>query len=364
MLGYAGDSSYIGRSRECVLAHASAILKATQANRQVRQPPLCFPMLGILSLCHLASSADLIQPSVEQLAGVLPLLEQYVAEERAVMDKFAAHSPTATAPPLTDVQEAVSGQECGEWVCALCKGEVANLHAWRKEDAAGVLSLWSAMSSPLWPSSQNRQYFCVHCLLASKSSAHLCFAVRFYPMEQLERMVLVCSQLVTSSASSRLPKSADDALLKCESALIAAGEVALESQRSPRSDDADVLPARCGTALVAAGEVALELQRAEDERVEIRIEELRRLLPLHIVVNLPGMRPARKNPGRAVAYDEQRIREENRRQLQEAEAAYQEYSSSLAPQADTAPTEVETRTTDAADGVLALSAGAAAHQCC
>jgi hypothetical protein len=40
-------------------------------------------------------------------------------------------------------------------------------------------------------------------------------------------------------------------------------------------------------------------QAADDERIELRIEELRALLPLQAVLDLPGMKQARKNPGRA-----------------------------------------------------------------
>ena len=348
MLGYAGDSSYIGRTRESVRAHASAILKAARANRRARQQPLCFPMLGILSLCHLASTADLVQPHVEQVAGVLPLFEQYVAEEKAAINKFATRaamdmdaSPRGAGPPstpLVDVQEAVSGQEHGEWVCVKCSGEIANLHAWHTDAALGEAPDHEPSVSPsqLLPP-PSRRYICVHCLPAEEPSAHLHLAVRFYPMEQLEAIAVACTQLVAASSCP-----SDNA-----------GGPALHADAAADGDHA----------LVAAGASALESQRAEDERVELRIEELRARLPLHIVMSLPGIKPARKNPARAVAYDERRVREENRRQLQEAEAAYHSYSNSLAQQIVTIPGAVEAAlTAEAAEGVMALRAGAPQSQ--
>jgi len=275
---------------------------------------------------------------------VLPLFEQYVAEEKAAINKFATRaamdmdaSPRGAGPPstpLVDVQEAVSGQEHGEWVCAKCGGEIANLHAWRTDAALGEAPDHEPSVSPsqLLPP-PSRLYICVHCLPAEEPGAHLHLAVRFYPMGQLEAIAVTCTRLVAASSCP-----SDNA-----------GGPALRAAAAADGDHA----------LVAAGAAALESQRAEDERVELRIEELRALLPLRIVVNLPGIKPARKNPARAVAYDERRVREENRRQLQEAEAAYHAYSNSLAQQVVTTPGAVEAAlTAEAAEGVMALSAGA------
>jgi len=123
--------------------------------------------------------------------------------------------------PLVDVQEAVSGQEYGEWSCARCGGEIANLHAWRTtvtpteaHDQNSSALPWQLQQrqrrrqqQPRPPPPSPRDYICIHCLPGEKKRsapqrAHLRLAVRFYPVEQLDAIADACARLVAAAAGA------------------------------------------------------------------------------------------------------------------------------------------------------------------
>jgi hypothetical protein len=288
MLCYTTDTSYIGRTADSVEQNLQAMLEGVQACRRAGEAPMCLPELGILALAAVVLESDknspagekdaLFQPRAPVIKAMLPLLENIVQTEAAAVVTHslglvsAAQFSSESTMNVGDAVVLADELLWGNWICHSCRGNIANFHVRQPPKV-----LPGSASEPL--KVQLCRFLCPSCLDAPAAlMPDMQMAARFYLPMELDRMLKACQQHVGAAMTDVAPADAQ--------------------------------------------------QTAEDERIELRIEELRALLPLQAVLNLPGMKQARKNPSRAASsvIHHRRSREENRRQLRELEAAWVQHT--------------------------------------
>lgn len=177
----AGDSSFIGGTSGAVEANLSAMIAGNKAVHERRQPVMSAPCLAVFACADLidSPSPERLLPTVEQAQGVLPILESLIDEERKLVADLSYKVEIEVAP----IQDAVgAGGEHGEYICARCKGEVANLHAWVPSRRESI-----------------RLFTCAYCLRAVLAGRDLTalpdgykLSWRFYNDERLTRLLASC----------------------------------------------------------------------------------------------------------------------------------------------------------------------------
>lgn len=206
MLGYAGDSSYVGATSDSVLSNCAAMSAAAAEHRRVKDPPLCFLITGVISMCMwIAELSTATAVQREQVRGALPTLHSYVQLERRVLSRLGFTEATEESISVVDVSDAANGVKGeSEWVCSSCQGEVPNLHGVQKNAA-------------------HPAYLCAYCLDSSPSSFKAPLSFRFYPTTKLEDVVSACTSLADGQsdsseqqADSPLDESRELAYEECE----------------------------------------------------------------------------------------------------------------------------------------------------
>jgi hypothetical protein len=131
MVGYSGNSSYLGGTAPCAKSHIDAIYHALDVCRSVPRNIICFPNAFLLAAAQLinewlGSRTDAVVPEYlltrEQLCGVLHRLEAYMEKELVLF-----HGYRTSKLELVDGVTLASPGHGKDWICTRCYREIANL---------------------------------------------------------------------------------------------------------------------------------------------------------------------------------------------------------------------------------------------